>query len=488
MIQAFAPRLPRGCSWVMLVISGVVFTGPIASGQQPAKPATQPPPADQPADPAPQPAPADLDKVDGKFERFVDPNAKRTLSIFDPVIYRGPAIRTMGAPNDLTKVQNMASRVENEDPAFIKRYIEYFAAELSKRDNINALMGQPPNLSPNSPAARGLERAVDALSRPIIDSRAQQPPNLTFLNNYTRALFESSLPKLLDNNYFTRINAMIVLGLAGGSSPAALDLYSAQLKIPDQVAGVKLWAARGYTYAAQSGRKPLEYSKAIDGAEALIAALNLDPKLPFFVQFRVLEALGSLRVASGTRVGLKLDVASTLATYLSDTAARPQTRAYAAWALGMIRVAPQVTPYNYALAGNEIGELAVTLGSMLVADYDSKAANFDRDKDEAASLTSLLMFQVIPGLAGEEGIPDSGLLRANHPDAVAVKSYLTSLYEKTRAIAREAYELLREPAVKQKDRRDQLNAKVTELRTFIDANKPKDRRLVPGGPLFAGQP
>ena len=486
MVQAFAPRLPRGCSWVMPTIFGLALQG-IAFGQTPpsdppAKGATQPAPATKPAG---EPAKAAADDGDDapKEERFIDPNAKKALAIIKPLTYVGAPIRIGGAPNDLTRLQNMAGRVENEDPTFIKRYVEYFAAELSKRDNINAIFAPPANQQPNAPAARGLERAVDALTRPIIDAKANN--NLTFSANYTRTLFESSLPKLLDNNYFTRINAMIVLGMAGGTTSAALDLYAAQLKLPDQLIWVKMWAAHGYTNAAQSGKANIDAFRAITGADALVTFLNSDPKLPYFAQVRALEALGSIRVATATRPDLKLDAASVVLGYLADPSARIETRAYAAWALGMMRVASQVSPYNFPLAGYEIGDLAATLGTSIVAEYDSNAENFDRDKDEAAGLLALLMFQVVPALSGEDGVADSGLLRSGHPNAAAAKPFLTKVEDKVKAVTREAYELLRAGGANQKTKRNDLAAKVADLKTLLEQNKPKDRHLVPGGPLFA---
>ena len=478
MIQAFAPRLPRVCSWVMLVISGLLLPPTALFGQDatPTESAAPVAPVVKPGDPG-----------FSKVEKFVDPKAKETLTIFKPLTANRP-MKAKGPGNDMTRMQNMASRVENEDPSFIRAYIDYFASELTKRDNINALLGQPAGLSPNSPAARGLETAVDALTRPIYDAKAQQNPNNNFLNNYTRALFDSALPRLMDNNYFTRIDAAIVLGMAGGTTPNALDFYASQLKLPDQVLWVKMWAARGYTNAAQSGSRSLEFSKAIAGADALVAFLTSDPDLPFFVKFRILEALGSIRVCNASRAGVNLDVASVVAGFLTDPEARPETRAYAAWALGMLKVPPQVTPFNFSLAGSEIGYLTVNLGNRVVAEFDANAANFDRAKDDASELTSLLMFQVIPSIGGKEGISDSGLLHGNHPDLTAAKPFLTTLDEKVRNVTREAYDLLRQAAANQKSKRDDLAAKVVDLKTFLDANKPRDRRLVPGGPLFADQP
>ncbi len=89
-----------------------------------------------------------------KVERFVDPNAKAALAIFKPTNYTGWPIKIQGLPNDLTRLQNMAARIENEDPALIKNYIEFFAAELTKRDNINALIAPPANLAPRPASSR----------------------------------------------------------------------------------------------------------------------------------------------------------------------------------------------------------------------------------------------------------------------------------------------------------------------------------------------
>ncbi len=488
MIRAFAPSLPVGFSWVMLTISGLLVQGS-AFGQQddPAKKAAAP------AGTKPAAPPADANEVDDdapQVERFVDPNAKAAIAIFKPINPTTPPAprqyKTTGQPNDLTRVQNMAARVENEDPLFLKGYVEFFASELSKRDNLNAIIAPPANMSPSAPQARGLERAVDALTRPIIDARANN--NTGFLTNYTRTLFESSLPKLMDNNYFTRIDAMIVLGMAGGTSSAALDFYESQLKLPDQLIWVKMWAAKGYTTAAQSGKNNLDALKSLNGATALVKFLNSDPKLPYFAQFRALEALGSLRVATINRPELKLDAASVVVGFLADPDARIETRAWAAWSLGMMRVASQVSPYNFTLAGSEIGNCAITLGSKIVAEYDDNVENFEREKDQATTLTALLMFQVVPSLAGEEGISDSGLLRSNHPNAAAARPFLTKLDEKIKAMTREAYELLRAGGANQKGKRDDLAAKVADLKTFLDQNKPKDRQLVPGGPAVALRP
>ena len=192
-------------------------------------------------------------------------------------------------------------------------------------------------------------------------------------------------------------------------------------------------------------------------------------------------------MAAVNRPDLTLDVASVIGGYLVDPTARAETRAWLRGLLECFESPSQNSSYNFSLAGYEIGELAATLGTKVVAEYDEHPDTFDRDKDRATSLTSLLLFQVIPAIGGEDDISDSGLLRSTHPAAAAAKSFLTKLDEKIRDLSREAYELLRAGGVNQKSKRNDLEVKVKELRTFLDQNKPKDRHLVGGGPeLLSG--
>ena len=290
MTQAFASRIPREFSWVWLAIVAVALTPASLTAQSsPAAKDDKKPPVDGAKGDDPDPAPTE--------QVFVDPNAKKALTVFNPLTFPGPALRVGAAGDDRSKMQGMAARSINIDPEFIKRYIEFFAIELTKRENLNAVLNPPATMRPLDPASRALERAVDALNKPIIDAKAND--NKEFLAVYYRTMFESTLVKLLEpnHNYLSRIDAMIVLGMAGNPSPAALDLYISQLKKADQLVWIRLWAARGLTIAAQEGEVNLEAAKANQSAEALIVLLDGDPKLPWPVQMRALEALGSLRVS-----------------------------------------------------------------------------------------------------------------------------------------------------------------------------------------------
>jgi hypothetical protein len=417
-------------------------------------------------------------------EVFVDPNAKKALSIFSPLNLSpgGQAIKIGNPPDDRSKVQSMASRETNTDPTFLKRFVDYFAVELSKRDNLNAILNPSANMKPN----RALEQAVDALIKPLEAARANN--NADFERVYARTLFESSLPKLLDNNYLSRIDAMIVLGMAGSTLPNALDLYTNQIKKPDQVVWVKLWAARGLTNATQHGKIDLEASKAARAVEAIVQLLEEDPKIPWPAQMRALQALGSLRHSVVNSPKAKVDVASLVMRLLADPESKAEVRAWAAWALGMMKVSNAVAPYNYTLIGHEIGNLAAELGKQIVEEYDRAPANFDKEKDQAAHLTSLLLFQVYPAIIGEEGVRDSGLNHSPHPNAGAAGPFLKKLDDKVKAVTRGAYELLRAGGVGNLARRNELDVKVTDLKSFLAQNLPKDRHLVPGGPEFELNP
>ena len=486
MIQAFATRMPRGSSWIWPAIVAVAMSPSTVPAQTPPVPGGD---KTAPADDAKPAAKAD-DDPQPTAEVFMVPNAREALTVFNPLIFPGPPIRVniAGTGDDRSKIQSMTARTLNIDADFLKRYVEYFAIELTKRDNLNAVLNPPQNQKPTDAPARGLERAVDALNKPIIDGKANNNPQ--FLTIYTRALFDSSLPKLLESNhnYLTRIDAMIVLGMAGGTTSNALDLYINQLKKPDQILWVKLWAARGLTNAAQSGKVDLDASKSNLGAEALVGLLEGDPKLPWPAQMRALEALGSLRVATANTPRGKVDAVSAAMRLLTDPEARPEARAWSAWALGMMKVPSSITPFNYELLGHEIGELAVDLGRLVVQEYDDDPANFGKQKDQAAHLTSLLLFQVYPSLVGEESVRDSGLLKSPHPTAASAKPFLTKLDVKVKAVALEAFELLRAGGADNQGRRNELDQKLADLKTFLSQTPPKDRHLVPGGPEFAPNP
>jgi hypothetical protein len=465
-----------------MAIMAVAVVPASLAAQTPPTPKDAPKPAadDAASGDDPEPAPTE--------QRFVDPNAKKALTVFNPLNFQGVPLRIAGSDDDRAKIQRMVGRTENTAPDFVKRFVEFFAVELTKRENLNAVLNPPANQKASDPPARALERAVDGLNKPLIDAKAND--NKDFLNLYYKTLFESSLPKLVEpnHNYLTRIDAAIVLGMAGNPSPTALNFYIDQLKREDQLIWVRLWAARGLTIASQEGEINLDAAKANQATEALIALLESDPKLPWPVQMRALEALGSMRVSVANSARGRIDAASVALRFLADNDAPSIVRSWAAWALGMMKVPSNVAPYNFALIGHEVGELTVDLGNRIVEEYDDNPLNIDKNKDEMTRLTSLLLFQVCPSLIGMEKVTESGLLKSTHRSAGEAKSFVTKLDDKVRAVTREAYELVRAAGSGNKTARDQLDAKLADLKLFLGTTSPKDRHLVPGGPEFTPSP
>jgi hypothetical protein len=493
MIQVLAPRMSRGWSWVWLPLAMAALmtsTSPAQTGGARPNPAADKAKADEKAAPKQAAeAPAAAVAADEKpptppIEIYPDPLSKKAIEVFSPLTYVGPPLKLVGADNVLSQVQNMASGATAPDANKLKNYVEYFAAELSKRENLNAFIN-PTGTVPQS-TARAIERAVNALIAPIPIARANNNPN-NFLGIYARQLFDSSFVKLLENNLIARMDAMIVLGMVGSVANKDLDVYIGQISKPDQVMWVKQWAARGLTNAIQGagGVERIDAAKAVQAVEALTKFLANDARtMPWPVQMRALEALGSLRSAVTNSLRGRTDAASVAMQYLVDTEIRPEVRSWAAWALGMMKYPPNENPINFPLLGDAIGRLAADLGDRIVAEYDEHAEHFARNSDEAALLTGFLLFQDYAALAGDERVKESGLIRSPHPSAAAAKSYLTGLDEKVKSVAKHAVELLRAGGVNQKAERDKLATQVADLKAYLDSKPPKDRTLIPNGPAF----
>lgn len=485
MIQVLAPRVPRGWSRVWLPVAIATLVTASAWAQAPGGSDPKAEPAKQAkGEPKPDAKPAggeaaevaNLKPTAVVQELYPDPQSKQAVQIFNPLPYPNPPLKMVGTPNDRQTVLSMAAGNLGVNPDLLRRYIDFYAAELTKKDNLNLFLNRPDNANPTN--AKAIERAVDDLVQPLLISRANNQPNFT--TAYTRQLFESSLPKLLDNNLISRLDAMIVLATAASRVPKDLDLYITQIGNANQVMWVRQWAAHAITLATNDGRFTLEASKRDQALEALAKFLGGDAKaMPWLVQFRALEAVGSLRVAINVTSRSRVDAASVVMPYLTDTAMRPEVRAYAARALGWMAVPDNVRGYNFALIGDAIGQLAADLGDRIVAEYNSSGAPFSGRFEQAKLYTSLLIFQVNLAINGDPTVKDSGLAQMTHPEARAQSAYFRGLSEKIQAEIVTAYELVRAPGVNiEQTLRDKLVGQVKDLRAFLASKPPKDRNLV----------
>lgn len=498
MIKALAPRMPRGCSWVSLsiVLLGVfpcvveAQTQPKTKPSDTAKKAKAEPAKAKDEDEAAEPAkakdaakkgdeagkgaPAGEAEKGLPFELFEDPNAKTVLANKYPQL-RAPTLR----PQDNKQVMDMAKGSITVDRDVIARYVGNKASDLTNPTYLRAITDPPDKLNPNSQVARGFREASAALLDPM--DLARKGNNAEFLKTYTEELVRQ-LPPVLENHLLARIEAIIALGQA--SSPEALNIFVKQLNDPGQTVWVKLWAARGITNIAQSAAGNRVDSalgaRAIPAAKVLADFLNREKDAPWPVLFRAVEALGSLRLAARPEAQAKLEMAEAAMRLLANPSAKPEVRAQAAWALGMMRISAAAGRFNYPLVAYYIGVLAADLGDRVVSSYSQNLT-------QAQYWTGYLVYQVYPALAGQEGARDSGLLKM--PGAANSLSFIRQLADHVRPVVRISVDLVsKTPKGQMPQVAKDLSERVGQLRTFLDKNAPNDVRLVPGGAAFPVKP
>lgn len=483
MVRKFAPRVTKVRPWLVLLV-------PFATVGQAQPPVVAPPPAAEKAAPAvPKAQPGDpaaavevnpladaaTAQKSSEVEVYKDPRADKVLPNTFPELRPPANFRAEGRGSEVEEIRSMAGGgVPDRDK--IQRYVDYFASELTSHKNIKALMEPgpvPKGVQPKtrSDQARAIDRATTALLDPLVIARETR--NTAFVDAYGRSLL-ATLPKLLDGQFFARIQAMIVLGTLG--SPDAIDLEIKQLNNPEQVVWVKLWAARGITEATQEGRAELrDQQKGFAAAKALVGFLAREPEAPWPVQVRALEALGSLRLAN-LPLPPTPDMAATALVRLADPKAKLDVRAWAGWALGMMRVGPQVNNYNYALITYHLGLAAAAIGDRIATDTS-------RTAQEAQRLTGLLLYQIYPAFKGVQGVRNSGILSIQ---GAGLPTTARPLADQISALALAAVDVTRSANTQLPAKRAEVAAKVASLRAYLETNKPKEETLVPGGPKFAG--
>lgn len=501
MIQALAPRLRWGCSLLRsaLVLAVLAVWAGLVQAQPPATKEAAPAPKEEPAAQAPAEEPEQPASVGGTVETFKDPRAEKALGIFKSV----PGLRDC-RPTDVNQVKAMAATAGAVDRALVQRFVEGMAYRLTDKSNINGLIAPPPGTSPNSMVLRAVKESVDNLLAPIFTARAVR--NTGFLQVYNQVLL-ATLPKLLDNNLVARLEAMIVLGQAG--DPAAMPVFLAQLKDADQTVWVKLWAARGIYNMVDGGARVdqvLSVQAASTAAKALADFLDTEKEAPWPAQVRALEAIGAMRqAAQPTSLG-KADMAVVVMRFLTDEEATPEVRSAAAWALGMMRVNPAASGYNFQLVALHIGQLAAGLATdaadsfpapkVAAKEETTKAAGKEENEVDVTQLQSevstsnrtlseylaaLLVSQLYQSLNGVADARDSGLAKQqNLGQAAAFVKQIADLQSTT---ARAAVQLVRGTPGQYEANVKELRDRVAALTAALEKAPIKDFHLVPGGAI-----
>ncbi len=499
MIEAFAPRMPRGCSWVLLSIVMACGVGAAVEAQTSGRSAgTSKTKAPQPAaevettkGPSSLPA-ADKDEkkaatvaaepaVSAAEEDAEAPNKGPSVEVFkDPraeeILKKKYAAIGRPKVEGLTKtVKQMAANEMAADRGSIERFVEGMANELTSQSNIVALTVPDPTGKTSRRALNIKAAATDLLD--MFDT-AKRAKNQAFLNTYSQVLLSDKVfLSLLKNNLFARIEAMIVLGQTGGTD--ALKVFVAQLKDPNQTVWVKLWAARGITNVTEEGTRELPTAQAVETAKAVADWLDTEKDLPWPARTRGMEALGSLRHANNPATPNQPDFAAVAMKFLADPEARPEVRATAGWALGMMRISPALSKFNFILVAFDLGEVAADLGEKV---SDAFADN----PMQSEYYTSFLLYQIYPALEGKEGARESGLthIPTNHPNIGQASKFIKQVDDLVKPVASTAVNLLRAPTGRFKDYKKELNDRVAALKLFLEKNPPADHHLTPGGPQF----
>jgi hypothetical protein len=413
-----------------------------------------------------------------QVETWKDPNVDAAL---------GGKFQELPAPGrPLSQAQESAVVGGQADAATIKRYIDKFAADLTKRSYLDAV--GDPDAAAN--LVQSFEDASRKLAQPLVNANANRRNQ--FRSEYTAALVPV-VRNLLKNHLYARVAGMVALSRS--ADPKAIPVFIEVLKDPNQVLAVKERAAVGLINVAQGGQVDLDPgTQAIPAAQALVEFLNNEQDTFWPAQARALEALGALR-QSANPGRAQAEFATTALKFLADPKAKPDVRASAAWALGMMRVSGGTAKYNFGLIGYHIGQAAVDVGNRIVE------ADADRRPGRVRHLTDLLL-ELIDALSSTNNgnIANAGLLNANHPNLGASRPFLSQLDAGLRKVAQAAVDLDKSPAERAPDpkakkpagkgprarQRDALAAQVNELKAFLAKNPPSNWALVPGGPEFRG--
>ena len=484
MVQALAPRLSRW--WLALAL---LAAAPLASfAQAPAKKDTTPAKDDAKAAAADAEAQKEGIVDKSKMEKqetsevFEDPRAKPLLkNTFKEFPDTKPALTRP----DESALRNMAANVVGVNRELLSRFLDQMAADLTKHVYIKAVIENDPTMKGGDARLRAMERASQFLMELL--AIAKDKKNDVFLAQFVPLLFAKFTP-LFEGHLLTRIEASIILATA--ATPAQIDLFIKQIADPKQVVWVKHWSARALTNATNEGKVTLDIGKATAAVAALVGFLEKEPGAPWPVKLRVYEALGSIRLASTTGPQGKPDVAALAMLSLSDPKVKIDVRARAAWTLGMVTIPAANPTFNFKLATYQIGRLAAEIGDRILADYGQRKDKFVRQNDAARYLTGLLLYQVYPALAGEEDIPNSGLLRSRHPAALAARPIMSGLEEQLKNLGRAAGDLLTAGGGQVKEASANLEARVVELKSFLEKNRPGpgETELYPGGPKIPINP
>lgn len=419
-------------------------------------------------------------------EVFKDPNAEAILSIRALT----PAAPVPFTPEDLINLKDMASNPNRPvNKPLIDLVVKGLAAKLTDRASIQSLLEGPPEEAPKGDAAKkgapapkkrtgdggkAIQKATTDLLEPIFMARGAN--NEPFLRDYRRSLHQF-LPPLLKNHLVPRVQAMIILGEAATPTQEALQLFQSEIGNRSQTLWVKLWAIEGINNIMKGGHRFTADQESKAG-RTIADFLEKQKDLPWLIQLRGVEALGSLRQGFLPTEPSKAHMANTAMLFLADGDSKLEVRAEAARTLGLMQV-NAVPRYNFRLVAHSAGRLAVDIASEINELYTESPPRA-QNPTKARYLTALLVGPVYHCFSGVPGENGSGILQTGRADAEASK-YSRKVFELVRPVAQASVELLGSPTKEFKVKKKKLADQTAALRNFLAQNPPPSRRLVENG-------
>jgi hypothetical protein len=262
---------------------------------------------------------------------------------------------------------------------------------------------------------------------------------------------------------------MIILGQSGYSE--ALPVFLNQIKDPNQPALVKLWAFRGISNLKKPGRAVLPANIEINAAKGIAEELDNDKGLPWPAQLRGLEALGDLRHGHTATSPKNLEMASVAMKFLNDPKAKPEIRAEAARALGLMQISAVVTDYNYDAIATTAGEVAAELGELVAKSHED-------NPNRSEYYASFILGPILEAFEGVQGVRDGGGLLSHA--STKTREKFQEIDNRIRDIAKASVELIRGGRSQYATLRSELASKSASLKEYLQKNSPKDRSLIPG--------
>ena len=284
------------------------------------------------------------------------------------------------------------------DRDLINRVVDAMAAKLTDHANIQALVDPPAGQNPNAATSKAIQEATAALLEPLFAAKAAK-------------------------------NACVSVSLQPGvaSETCATAQEPSDPSDPGEHRARAVSESRcpSALHGSDQGREADDLGETLGDGRALPISwrrgIGCPPRhrstrarsSPIFSRtkttFRGRLSFALSRLSGAMRQGFRVnaprdaEMATAAMRLLTDFQAKPEVRAEAARALGLMEITSAVRGYNFPLVAHATGQLAAELGTQI-------GSNFKNNPLKSRYLTVLLAGPVFEAFDGVQGMRDSGLM------------------------------------------------------------------------------